>query len=124
RRPPRRRPIALARSRRPRDRSRGRGRVMKLRKAILPVLLLVACDGTRAENDKAKPGASAVAPTPAIDVVKVVQKPLDASTHLEGELTPYEAVALYARANGFVQRVAVDRGSKVKSGELLVTISA
>ena len=35
----------------------------------------------------------------------VISKPLDATTHLEAELTPYEAVALHARVNGFVQRV-------------------
>jgi RND family efflux transporter MFP subunit len=87
------------------------------------VLVLVAGCDARGE-EKAKGDGGAASPTPTIDVVKVVSKPLDAVTHLEGELTPYEAVALHARANGFVQRVLVDRGSKVKSGELLVTIAA
>jgi RND family efflux transporter MFP subunit len=90
---------------------------------LLPVVLF-ACQGARGDTqDKAGTAASA-APTPTIDVLRVVSKPLDAVLHLEGELSPYEGVALHARANGFVQRVLVDRGSKVKSGELLVTISA
>jgi RND family efflux transporter MFP subunit len=61
---------------------------------------------------------------PNVETVKVVSKPLDTVTHLEGELSPYEKVAIYARANGFVSAVNVDRGSKVKKGELLVTITA
>src|SRR5262249_4318021 len=37
---------------------------------------------------------------------------------------PYESVAIHARANGYVARVLVDRGSKVKKGELLVSVVA
>jgi RND family efflux transporter MFP subunit len=57
-------------------------------------------------------------------VTKVVSKNLDTVTHLEGELTPYEGVAIYARANGFISKVLVDRGSHVKEGELLITLVA
>jgi RND family efflux transporter MFP subunit len=53
-----------------------------------------------------------------------VSKPLDTTAHLEGELTPYESVAIYARVAGFVSDVHVDRGSRVKQGELLATIVA
>jgi RND family efflux transporter MFP subunit len=91
---------------------------------VLVVLLVTGCDGARGEAQKVPDGGGAPAPTPTIDVVAVLSRPLDAVTRLEGELTPYEAVALHARANGFVQRVLVDRGSKVKGGELLVTIVA
>jgi len=99
---------------------------VKRAKACLLAIAVVAaaCDGAHNETQKTGDGGATAAPTPTIDVVKVVVKPLDAMTHLEGELAPYEAVALYARANGFVQRVLVDRGSKVKTGEVLVTISA
>jgi RND family efflux transporter MFP subunit len=93
-----------------------------VRSIVVVVFLVAACDGGSSAQ-KAAPASSASS-APTIDVVKVVSKPLDALTHLEGELTPYESVALHARANGFVQRVLVDRGSNVKSGELLITISA
>jgi RND family efflux transporter MFP subunit len=59
-----------------------------------------------------------------VEVVSVVSKPLDTTTQLEGELAPYERVAIFARANGFVSQVLVDRGSHVKQGQLLVTIVA
>jgi RND family efflux transporter MFP subunit len=61
---------------------------------------------------------------PTVEVVPVASKPLDTTTLLEGELSPYERVALFARANGFVSRVLVDRGAHVKQGQLLVTVVA
>ena len=86
---------------------------------------LGGCDGVHKDPGGApSASASAAAPTPTIDVVQVVSKPLDTLTHLEGELSPYESVAFHARANGFVSRVLVDRGSKVKRGQLLLTIVA
>jgi RND family efflux transporter MFP subunit len=61
---------------------------------------------------------------PSVETVPVVAMPLDTVTHLEGELSPYEAVALDARANGYVASVLVDRGSEVKAGQLLATLVA
>src|SRR4051812_1122346 len=89
---------------------------------LLFASLVVACNGARGEP---APSASASArATPTIDVVTVVSKPLDTTLQLEGELAPYERVAIFARANGFVSQVLVDRGSHVKQGQLLVTIVA
>jgi membrane fusion protein (multidrug efflux system) len=84
--------------------------------------LFVACSKEAPVKMDAPPAASAGAA--GVEVLPVVSKPLETTTHLEAELTPYEAVALHARANGFVQRVLVDRGSKVKTGDPLVTIVA
>jgi RND family efflux transporter MFP subunit len=87
-----------------------------------------ACNGPHGDSTSAPaPGASASASAgavPTIDVVPVVEKPLDTTAQLEGELAPYERVAIFARANGFVSQVLVDRGSKVKQGQLLATIVA
>lgn len=88
-------------------------------------LLLLGCPKSRDATPTSGSSVAAVDPGFAtVEVVPVVAKKLTASVHLEGELAPYEAVELHARASGFVQRVQVDRGSKVKAGELLVVISA
>jgi membrane fusion protein, multidrug efflux system len=69
--------------------------------------------------------ASASAPASApVEVVRVALRKLDTRAHLEGEMFPYEAVAVYARANGFVASVPVDRGTRVKKGQLLATLAA
>src|SRR4051794_1555193 len=93
---------------------------MKLRTLLFMALL--GCNGSR--TDAAPAPTSSAAATPAVEVVQVVSKPLDTTIQLEGELAPYERVAIFARANGFVSQVLVDRGSRVKQGQLLVTIVA
>ena len=86
-------------------------------------LLLLAIGCSRADG-AAAPAPSASAAAPKIELAKVTSKQLDTTTHLEGELTPWEHVDLYARANGYVSRVLVDRGSHVKKGELLIALTA
>ena len=60
----------------------------------------------------------------AVEVVKVVEQPLNVTLSLPGELTPYQTVALYARVTGFVKTIAVDRGSRVRAGEQLAVLEA
>ena len=59
-----------------------------------------------------------------IELVPVVLKPVSRSVTLPGEFEPFMQVALQARVPGFVERVLVDRGSAVRSGDLLIELSA
>ncbi|WP_158563366.1 efflux RND transporter periplasmic adaptor subunit [Chitinophaga silvatica] len=54
----------------------------------------------------------------------VVQRPLGGSIRLPGSLAAYQKVSIYPRINGFVQRIMVDRGSKVRKGEVLLVLEA
>jgi RND family efflux transporter MFP subunit len=70
-------------------------------------------------------GAQTPAPPPAaVEVVRVTSRTVDRQVRLPGELQPYLTVPIYAKLPGFVKRVAVDRGSTVKQGQVLVTIEA
>jgi RND family efflux transporter MFP subunit len=60
----------------------------------------------------------------AIDVVRVIEQPLAVTLSIPGELKPYEIVAIYPRVTGFVKSVAVDRGSRVRTGQVLATLDA
>jgi membrane fusion protein, multidrug efflux system len=65
------------------------------------------------------------APTPAaVEVVRVASKAVDRQVKLPGEFQPYLAVPIFAKLPGFVKRVAVDRGSTVRLGQVLVTLEA
>lgn len=88
------------------------------------ILFVVLGCNAAAKGEPPAPSASASAHASDVETIAVVQKPLDTVAHLEGELTPFESVALYARANGYVSRVLVDRGSQVKKGDVLVAIVA
>ncbi|WGQ08452.1 efflux RND transporter periplasmic adaptor subunit [Pedobacter gandavensis] len=43
---------------------------------------------------------------------------------LPGELKPYEEVLVYPKVKGFVKKIFVDRGTKVKKGQLLAVLEA
>src|SRR5438045_2456671 len=73
----------------------------------------------------ARASAQAPASAPAaVEVVRVTSKAVERQVKLPGEFHPYLAVPIFAKLAGFVSRVAVDRGSIVKQGQVLVTIEA
>ena len=61
---------------------------------------------------------------PKIPLVKVESRSLSRTVPLTAELTPYLQTDIEARVPGYVEKVLVDRGSKVRRGELLVVLSA
>jgi membrane fusion protein, multidrug efflux system len=70
------------------------------------------------------PAGAAAPPQPSVEVVRVTSKAVERQVKLPGEFQPYLAVPIYAKLPGFVKRVAVDRGSTVKQGQVLVTLEA
>jgi len=59
-----------------------------------------------------------------VQVVRVKSQRLSVKVRLPGELQPYEAVAIYPKVTGFVDWIGVDRGSHVRSGELMIRLVA
>jgi membrane fusion protein (multidrug efflux system) len=90
---------------------------------LLAGVALSACTPRDQGTSEPAPASSAAA-TATLEVVPVVSRQSESSTHLEGELAPYESVALFSKAGGFVSKVSVDRGSAVKEGQVLIVISA
>lgn len=92
--------------------------------SIFFLLAAVGCntsspDGTQAKN--ATPPANAPA---AVSVVPVVLRKLHTTISLPAQLVPYEMVDIYSKVTGFVQTVTVDRGSRVRGGQVLVRLTA
>lgn len=56
--------------------------------------------------------------------VKVNSEKLKSTERLPAELLPYEVVDIYTKETGFLKAIRVDRGSKVKQGELIAVIEA
>jgi RND family efflux transporter MFP subunit len=59
-----------------------------------------------------------------VEVTIVKSEKLNTTERLPAELMPYELVDVYARETGFVRSIRVDRGSKVKQGELMAELDA
>ena len=86
--------------------------------AVLVVCLIWA--GLRSHaQDKAEPDSAA---TPTVAVAKVMREDLFKSMTCPAEFRPYEEVELHAKVSGYVNKMNVDFGDKVKAGELLATI--
>lgn len=85
------------------------------------VLAVSGCDSA----SRASAAASTQPPAPvSVDTVRVVSRRLDMTVSLPGELLPFEEVRVFPRVSGFVQWIGVDRGSKVKKGQLLAILTA
>jgi len=83
-----------------------------------------ACS-TATRQQPAKSGASpGPAQTPTINVIEVVSQELNRQLRLPGELLPFQDVAIYAKVPGFVETIKVDRGTVVRSGQLLAQLRA
>ena len=59
-----------------------------------------------------------------LETARVVAQTVDRTIHLPGEFAPYQRVSIYARVASFVDLVHVDRGSAVKQGQPLVSLTA
>jgi RND family efflux transporter MFP subunit len=93
---------------------------------LLTIGLLAAITTSCGTGNARESAAASVTPTGprAVEVVRVVEQPLDVQLSLPGELTAYQSVAIHARVNGFVKTVSVDRGSHVRAGDTLATLEA
>jgi membrane fusion protein, multidrug efflux system len=63
-------------------------------------------------------------PTPRVEVARVLTQKLAIAVHLPGEIDPYEVVAIFPKVTGFVKWIGVDRGSRVRTGQLIVRLEA
>jgi RND family efflux transporter MFP subunit len=61
---------------------------------------------------------------PAVETAKVVAQMLDKTVTIPADLTPFQGVNIHAKVTGFVEDMRVDRGSWVKQGQTLATLSA
>lgn len=81
------------------------------------LILLISCNPSK--NDRLLPTKKN-----AIEFTEVKYRQPEEILRLPGELKPFNDVDIYARVNGFIKNINVDRGSQVKQGDLLCTIEA
>lgn len=88
------------------------------------VCLCISCGSKSGSSANVANSQGTAASTPAVEVVKVVSKKLAITARLPGELQPYEVVAVYPKVTAFVDQISVDRGSVVKTGQLMARLLA
>lgn len=93
--------------------------------ASLTVVMACGGRGDGTPSAGAAPAAAAATPAPPPSLfAPVASRPLGASVTVQGELLPYRAVDLHARVAGYVREVRVDRGSRVRRGDVLLEMDA
>jgi RND family efflux transporter MFP subunit len=89
---------------------------------ILPVLAAMASLLTGAGCRKTNPDSAAAAGPVVVAVAKVTREDLFNEAPIPAEFRPYVEVELHAKVSGYLDKMNVDFGDKVKAGQLLATI--
>src|SRR5258708_5486047 len=84
----------------------------------------VSCGSNSGSSATAASAQGPAAPAPTVEVTKVLSKKLAIAVRLPGELQAYEVVAVFPKVTGFVDSISVDRGSLVKTGQLMARLVA
>lgn len=88
--------------------------------SALAISLATGCSQSTSAPPKSQPPPAAAA----VETVAVVSQRLNTTVSLPAQLLPYETVDVYPRVTGFIETIRVDRGSRVRKGDLLVRLSA
>jgi membrane fusion protein, multidrug efflux system len=83
------------------------------------LLVLVCCHSGKPESNR---GEATVAPK--YKLTRIDSAGLTSLIKLPGQLAAYQEVSIFPKVNGYVKNVYVDIGSKVKTGQLLMTLEA
>jgi membrane fusion protein, multidrug efflux system len=97
------------------------------RKVFSPVIFSFAalsCAACGANSNSTTKAAQAATARPTVEVVKVASKKLSITTRLPGELQAYEAVAVFPKVTAYVDSISVDRGTRVRSGQVMARLVA
>jgi len=88
----------------------------------LALMMLAACGKISKPQSQTSPPAEPQMPT--VNVTTVQSHELNRQLRLPGELQAWQDTPLYAKVQGFVEEIRVDRGSVVKKGQLLARLRA
>ncbi len=87
------------------------------------LLLIAACQQREQPVDMTGSGQT-LSNQSKYEIGKIVEQPLASYVKLPGQLRPFEEVNIYAKVNGFVKSMHVDRGSVVRRNQVLMELEA
>ena len=90
---------------------------------LLISFTLIGCNISSPQQSQSNEGVGPGSPQQ-VAVTSVESLKLDTALNLPAQITAYEAVDVYPKVTGFIDAILVDRGSRVKVGEIIVRLSA
>jgi membrane fusion protein, multidrug efflux system len=94
---------------------------MKFAIAICAALLLAGCDSRTSKS--AAPSNSA-APAQTVKLASVETAEVHTTVALPAQALAFESVDVFPKVTGFIESIGVDRGSRVRRGEVIAQLSA
>lgn len=100
---------------------------------LLSTLLVLAIAGgvyyvwqakQKRENEEARGRAAALEAGPAVTVTTAARGPSVRKLLLVGEALPYNTTTLYSKVSGYLSKITVDVGDRVKAGQLIAEIQS
>ncbi len=98
--------------------SRGPRRLLCCILAAFTATTAISLSSCSGKNDQVQ--ASGTVPT--VGVTKVVKKSLGRQITLSSELVPFQEIDVYAKESGYVKKLDVDYGTRVKSGQVMAVL--
>lgn len=96
---------------------------MRLRLVVAAFCVnLIGCASSSTSRTQANSPASA-GPIQ-VATARVESQKLDTTLELPAQVIPYESVDVYPKVTGFIESILVDRGSRIKAGDVIVKLSA
>jgi len=97
------------------------GGICLLAVAGFGVLYMKTTQGNELEKDAAN-RVTQIKNGPTVKTIKAGMNGAEKGLSLIGEARPFQSVTLYAKTSGYMNKIFVDKGDKVKEGQLLATI--
>jgi multidrug efflux pump subunit AcrA (membrane-fusion protein) len=91
--------------------------------SIVVVLAAVGCNQSAGDAPSAKKAADKEKNGAAVVVVRPKKAPLHRKVRQPGTVQPFERTAIFAKVAGYVRKWHVDKGDRVKKGQILVELS-
>jgi membrane fusion protein, multidrug efflux system len=82
---------------------------------------LAGCGNPTVQNSTSTSTATAAQ---IVNVAAVESQTLETTLTLPAQITPYEVVDIYPKVTGFLDSITVDRGSRVRAGQVMIRLSA
>ncbi len=92
--------------------------------ALVVFYLALSVSGCSIFTDHEKKRAATESEDLTVPVFRVKSKKLHKDFELPAELLPFRDVKVHSKVKGFVSWIGVDRGSKVKAGQIMIKLSA
>lgn len=94
-----------------------------IQSAVLAVVALLTGCAQNTASPQSQGGQNSSSPQ-SVNVVAVESQTLNTTLSLPAQAMAYEGVDIYPKVTGFIEKISVDRGSRVKAGQLIIRISA